>query len=128
MRNHFCATCLLFCTQLFTEKHVHFTTSDDVMKLILFKFLYCSFNDKKNKTKKKNIKCSKNLNNFFFIYTKCLSVQLQPKNICCRSSSRASIYEPPHDKTNKMTLRPTKTQISLGIRSVWSESSLASIG
>ena len=33
-------------------------------------------------------------------------------------------YETPHDKTNKMTVRPAKTQISLGIRSVWSESSL----
>ena len=32
--------------------------------------------------------------------------------------------EPPHDKTNKMSVRPAKTQISLGIRSVWSESSL----
>ena len=29
-----------------------------------------------------------------------------------------------HDKTNKMSMRPTKTQISLGIRPVWSESSL----
>ena len=34
------------------------------------------------------------------------------------------IFEPPRDKTNKMTLRPAKTQISLGIRPVWSESSL----
>ena len=33
-------------------------------------------------------------------------------------------YEPQHDKTNKMTVRPAKTQISLGIRPVWSESSL----
>ena len=33
-------------------------------------------------------------------------------------------YEPPHDKTNKMNVRPTKTQISLGIRPVWSVSSL----
>ena len=33
------------------------------------------------------------------------------------------IYEPPHDKTNKMIVRPAKTQISLGIRPVWSESS-----
>ena len=31
---------------------------------------------------------------------------------------------PPHDKINKMTVRPAKTQISLGIRPVWSESSL----
>ena len=28
-------------------------------------------------------------------------------------------YEPPHDKTNKMNVRPAKTQISLGIRPVW---------
>ena len=28
------------------------------------------------------------------------------------------------DKTNKVTVRPAKTQISLGIRPVWSESSL----
>ena len=34
-----------------------------------------------------------------------------------------STFEPPHDKTNKMTVRPAKTQISLGIRPVWSESS-----
>ena len=29
-----------------------------------------------------------------------------------------SIIEPRHDKTNKMTVRPAKTQISLGIRPV----------
>ena len=29
-----------------------------------------------------------------------------------------------HDKTNKVSVRPAKTQISLGIRPVWSESSL----
>ena len=32
--------------------------------------------------------------------------------------------EPWHDKTNKATVRPAKTPISLGIRPVWSESSL----
>ena len=26
------------------------------------------------------------------------------------------LYEPRHDKTNKMAMRPAKTQISLGIR------------
>ena len=30
----------------------------------------------------------------------------------------------PHDKTNKMSVHPAKTKISLGIRPVWSESSL----
>ena len=33
-------------------------------------------------------------------------------------------YEPPHDKAKKWHVRPAKTQISLGIRPVWSESSL----
>ena len=34
------------------------------------------------------------------------------------------LNEPPHDKTNKILVRPAKIQISLGIRPVWSESSL----
>ena len=34
------------------------------------------------------------------------------------------ILELPHDKTNKVAVRPAKTQISLGIRPVWSESLL----
>ena len=33
-------------------------------------------------------------------------------------------YEPQRDKTNKMSVSPAKTQIRLGIRPVWSESSL----
>ena len=33
-------------------------------------------------------------------------------------------YEPLQDKTNKMTVHPAKTQISLGMHPVWSESSL----
>ena len=33
-------------------------------------------------------------------------------------------YEPHRDKTNKVTVRPVKTQISLSIRPGWSESSL----
>ena len=34
-------------------------------------------------------------------------------------------YEPPHDKTKKVYVRPAKTQISLGTCPVWSESSLS---
>ena len=33
-------------------------------------------------------------------------------------------FEPRHDKTKKVSVRPAKTQISLVIRPVWSESSL----
>ena len=36
----------------------------------------------------------------------------------------STIFEPPRGKTNKMTVRPAKTPISLGIRPVRSESSL----
>ena len=36
-------------------------------------------------------------------------------------------YELRHDKTNKVSVRLEKTQISLGIRPVWSESSLAKL-
>ena len=32
--------------------------------------------------------------------------------------------EPRHEETNKVVVRPVQTQISLGIRPVWSESSL----
>ena len=35
-----------------------------------------------------------------------------------------SVNWPQHDKTNKMSVRPAKTQISLGIRPAWSESLL----
>ena len=35
-----------------------------------------------------------------------------------------SLFEPRRDKTNKMSVRQAKTQISLGIRPVRSESSL----
>ena len=34
------------------------------------------------------------------------------------------LFEPRHDKTNKMAVRPAKTQISLDIRPAWSESTL----
>ena len=34
--------------------------------------------------------------------------------------SLQSLNEPQHDKTNKMSVRPAKTQISLGVRPVWS--------
>ena len=50
--------------------------------------------------------------------------QLSFKNVAQIMLTDAS-YEPRHNKTNKMSVRPAKTQISLGIRPVWSESSLS---
>ena len=35
-----------------------------------------------------------------------------------------TLYDQRHDKTNKMSVRPAKPRISLGIRPVWSESCL----
>ena len=42
-----------------------------------------------------------------------------------KNSTRCQTCEPPHDKTNKWHVHPAKTQISLGIRRVRSESSLS---
>ena len=39
-----------------------------------------------------------------------------------------NVSEPQHDKTNKISVRPAKTQISLGIRSVWSVFAVRSTG
>ena len=46
-------------------------------------------------------------------------------NIKTILSPETKSNEPRHKKTNKMSVRPAKTQISLGIRPVWSESSLS---
>ena len=51
-------------------------------------------------------------------------VLFSPYCQCCFGYEPSSAFEPPHDKTNKMAVRPVKTQISLDIRSVWSEFSL----
>ena len=47
-----------------------------------------------------------------------------PNGNRCFNPHQPTLYEPPHDKTNKMTVCPAKTQIGLGIRPVWPESSL----
>ena len=39
-------------------------------------------------------------------------------------NSLGCTIEPQHDKTNNVAVRPAKTQFSLDIRPVWSESSL----
>ena len=41
-----------------------------------------------------------------------------------KTHKKQNKIEPPNDKTNKMTVRPAKIQISLGIHPIWSESSL----
>ena len=48
------------------------------------------------------------------------------RNVSFLTSLRKNgkVNEPHRDKTNKMSVRPAKTQISLGIRPVWSKSSL----
>ena len=54
-----------------------------------------------------------------------LIIEIHPGMKClrcvCESKQRhchVSRYESPHDKTNKMSVRPAKTQTSLGIRPV----------
>ena len=61
------------------------------------------------------------------IYYKCVTIS-QYSYSKEQFALRADVYEtyePQHDKTNKMSVRPAKTQISLGICPVWSESSLS---
>ena len=52
-----------------------------------------------------------------------------PRPVCPNTEDHYSIvsfrFELRLDKTNKVTVHPAKTQISLGIRPVWSESSLS---
>ena len=54
--------------------------------------------------------------------SKFIAAQVMNIRTVCTGST---LFEPHPDKTNKMTLRPAKTQNSLGIRPVWSESSLS---
>ena len=51
--------------------------------------------------------------------TRCLQIQIA---FC--SVPLLPLFEPPHVKTSNMAVLPAMTQISLGIRPVWSESSL----
>ena len=57
--------------------------------------------------------------NFQLLYL--LKVNSMPQN-------RSGINEPQHDKTNIMSVRPAKTQISLGIRPGRSDSALSALG
>ena len=53
------------------------------------------------------------------------SVRLASYRTEMRERSHVNLYEPQHDKTNKVAFGPAKTLISLGIRPVASESSLS---
>ena len=54
---------------------------------------------------------------------RCMNI-VGPKQVHLRKLL-AIVNEPRYDKTNKVSVRPAKTQISLGIRLVWPESSLS---
>ena len=59
--------------------------------------------------------CVHRLRNWISV-CKCVTTRLYLHN----PFFKAWIYEPPNDKTNKMSVCPVKTQISLGICPVWS--------
>ena len=52
---------------------------------------------------------------------KILLILMSTKSILTSEELILRKYVPWHDKTNKMAVHPAKTQISLGIRPVWSE-------
>ena len=45
-----------------------------------------------------------------------------------KKNNKVIINEPRHDKTNKVTVRPAKTRISLGIRPILSVFAVRSVG
>ena len=139
MRNHFWSICLL----LMMSWHWFCSNSCAVVLTVLF------MTKKKNKQTNKQTKTKKHTVNVLKILTQCFMFLQNDYKCSCRNSfwpfiyeqtpqqlhplgtRRDSgghwnsllgslIYEPPHDKTIKMTVRPAKTQISLGIRPVWS--------
>ena len=57
-------------------------------------------------------------------WTECLIILCHEKISITDTLYWAELFKPPHDKTNNMTMHPAKTQISLGIHPVWSETSL----
>ena len=85
MRKHFCAICLL-------HSVIYWKASPgDVVTLILFKFLYCSFYDKKKKKKKKTTTTV----NVLKIWTQCfLFLQNASK---CSCSPKTYIVEVVHE-------------------------------
>ena len=94
----------------------------------LMRWLICSYVYSFNST---SFQCHFTSVYAYFCTNFCVLVYLYVKkshfSVCLTGDEKISkdhIYEPPHDKTNKMTVRPVKTQISLDIRPVWSESSL----
>ena len=60
------------------------------------------------------IESQKNINSYIYIFI----LLFDCLNVIFENIYHSSIFEPRHDKTNKVTVRPVKTQISLGIRSV----------
>ena len=109
----------------FFFKHVHFTSPDDVMTLILFKFLYCSFYDKKQKTNNEYSKCSKILNTSFFVCLfVCLFVFLffLQNASKCSCSPRTYVVEvvPEHLYMSRLMTKSTKWLCAQPkLRSVW---------
>ena len=69
------------------------------------------------------MQCHSNIKVIWAINLKCFALIIYCK--LSMAIPRTISNEPQHDKTNKVSVRPEKTQISLGIRPVWSESSLS---
>ena len=69
----------------------------------------------------KQLKC-------IFVENNALRIKIDPvatRDFPRPTLSYYNLFEPRHDKTSKMSVRPAKTQISLGIRPVCSGSSLS---
>ena len=65
-----------------------------------------------------------NYSNFLSVRTFRIFTVFTNSSYRATCTNLATTSELPHDKTNKMTVCPAKTQMSLGIQPVWSESLL----
>ena len=87
-------------------------------------FTVCLVVDKNN-TARKLRKTELYLGSIRFILYLCSSFCGSTFCIFSLGENMILITEPPHDKTNNVVVCPAKTQVSLGICPVWSESSLS---
>ena len=107
-------------SQIKIHRHYFFVIETVLVFFVLFFFNVQLFVQSVRKTHLHEARCSSNYN-----LAKSLSMgQTLVWLVVSPIGDTFSWFEPPHDNTNKMSVRPANTQISLGIRPVWSESSL----
>ena len=87
-------------------------SGESALSFYICVFFYTGVSLKEKKEKKKKLGISSWWKNLIILK-------------CCVAKVVTSIFEPPHDKTDKVAVHPVKTRISPGIHPVWLESLLS---